>query len=911
MKKQLTILLFIFLIVGGTVIAEDYGYDTVVDFGYDTDKPVGDGNVTYNYITNNYTLNDTAANQVDHNILNNTQGGTIDNSELYHLNFSVYEFVNGISVWLLNNATLWDEAYSWGDHSLEGYLTSESDPIWTSDKNNYYNKSYVYNKTEIDNFDYINSSQALLENQSVIYVEGGVDLYISPTGDDNLDCTLGNECATPTRLVQEMARYRSDEAITGNIADGTYINPDYIADWITIPSYASGEWVIDGNTANPQNVIFDGNDTTPVTGHSIFVNMNRGLDLTIQGITLQNAFSQITFIGEAEIKDMRFLEYRYAVNMYDGAKVKAYGGGSNDLFFNTSVSNGVSFRIRDQCSLYSTADLEMHGNRYGIYMEKGSIAKLEESVNSKFVAVQDTVVSGSVITLDTGSYIEIRMDLDFDGSSTSGTAISITDSNAILGGSYNHNLQNFTGTGWYLGYNSLVQEPVDSTWDYNSIPHPVRMEHTALLQSTDELDSGGIDYFETTLNRGLDERYLRNGTNASLKNLRTNNIMLYTDQEGNNITIHNDTVFNQNVTILGTLFGGSPITISEGIEFTNSSGSKFNSIYSARFGESWSNVPEEFENTLIFDTNLKNQYAMESCHWDNDNSRMMFCLNEGETSRATTIRRSFQIINNITLKEDDSNFTLCEGYSHIDCNTDATGADLGVADDIEAIGSIYADESLNTDGYLNVSKNIYSGDYFVYNSTEGTLGIGVFNSTFRPFDGTNSLDKGVHILNNNPALILEDVNGARTSLQAGVSGKLLIKDEKTNTELLKIGNDNEWLIESESLTVGNGTAELVLIGDNFIENSTRILFCETSYENNCIDLSYNSDNNQLSYYDWTGGTRNPTPLMSIKRDGGRNVAINWELIVGSSSNPINITMFSPDGNEWSCGVNNGGTFSCN
>ena len=42
-----------------------------------------------------------------------------------------------------------------------------------------------------------------------------------------------------------------------------------------------------------------------------------------------------------------------------------------------------------------------------------------------------------------------------------------------------------------------------------------------------------------------------------------------------------------------------------------------------------------------------------------------------------------------------------------------------------------------------------------------------------------------------------------------------------------------------------------------------------------------------------------------------SVEVNGSIIIGSSSSSENITMFSPDGTSYSCGVNNGGTFTCN
>ena len=39
------------------------------------------------------------------------------------------------------NSDQWNEAFSWGDHTLAGYLTTETDPVWTSAQENYQTKS--------------------------------------------------------------------------------------------------------------------------------------------------------------------------------------------------------------------------------------------------------------------------------------------------------------------------------------------------------------------------------------------------------------------------------------------------------------------------------------------------------------------------------------------------------------------------------------------------------------------------------------------------------------------------------------------------------------------------------------------------------------------------------------------------
>lgn len=149
--------------------------------------------------------------------------------------------------------------------------------------------------------------------------------------------------------------------------------------------------------------------------------------------------------------------------------------------------------------------------------------------------------------------------------------------------------------------------------------------------------------------------------------------------------------------------------LGDGINFQGKFGKDIFSFYTSHAGIG--DVPEAFDDSLILQTDdISNPYNMEFCWWDNENEIMTFCSNEGAPNRATTFRRSFQIVGNVTDKENDMNFTLCEGNNYVDCNTDETGADLLVQDDIEAGGSIYSNESIQSNSlkgnYINGEANL-------------------------------------------------------------------------------------------------------------------------------------------------------------------------------------------------------------
>lgn len=89
---------------------------------------------------------------------------------------------------------------------------------------------------------------------------------------------------------------------------------------------------------------------------------------------------------------------------------------------------------------------------------------------------------------------------------------------------------------------------------------------------------------------------------------------------------------------------------------------------------------------------------MQECFWDENTKTMQMCISGAYLSgRATTISRSVQIVGNTTNKVVNENFTLCEGNNYIDCESDITGADLLVEDDIESMGSIFSQENITAD----------------------------------------------------------------------------------------------------------------------------------------------------------------------------------------------------------------------
>ena len=155
-----------------------------------------------------------------------------------------------------------------------------------------------------------------------------------------------------------------------------------------------------------------------------------------------------------------------------------------------------------------------------------------------------------------------------------------------------------------------------------------------------------------------------------------------------------------NFKIKGILKGNEPLKVEESLSFLDSSGMEEFSYYIAQSSKNYSKVPTAFNDSLIIQKSVaSNPNDMQVCFWDDEHSIMTFCVNEGAPFRATTIRRSLQIVGNTGVKENDENFTLCEDTNYVDCSTDTTGADLFVQDDIEA-QSIYANENMTAQYFI-------------------------------------------------------------------------------------------------------------------------------------------------------------------------------------------------------------------
>lgn len=104
-------------------------------------------------------------------------------------------------------------------------------------------------------------------------------------------------------------------------------------------------------------------------------------------------------------------------------------------------------------------------------------------------------------------------------------------------------------------------------------------------------------------------------------------------------------------------------------------------------------LPPAFINTLIFETiALNNPNKMEIAFWDRENRRPSLVLNQGAPGRASLFERSLIIGARKGIKALDGNYTLCNDFPNLLCDASLYGADLGIENNLEVLGIVYANQ---------------------------------------------------------------------------------------------------------------------------------------------------------------------------------------------------------------------------
>lgn len=152
-----------------------------------------------------------------------------------------------------------------------------------------------------------------------------------------------------------------------------------------------------------------------------------------------------------------------------------------------------------------------------------------------------------------------------------------------------------------------------------------------------------------------------------------------------------DIVLPGDLSVTGDIDAKSPIGVGGGLNL-HGSGEYFKILVSGVHPNN-PGLPSAFDNTLVFETiSLDNQYKMEMAFWDRENARPSLVLNQGAPNRASLFERSLIVGARKGVKALDGDYTLCNDFPNLLCDTSLYGADFGVENDLEVLGIIYVDQ---------------------------------------------------------------------------------------------------------------------------------------------------------------------------------------------------------------------------
>lgn len=205
----------------------------------------------------------------------------------------------------------------------------------------------------------------------------------------------------------------------------------------------------------------------------------------------------------------------------------------------------------------------------------------------------------------------------------------------------------------------------------------------------------------------------------------------------NTTRINNYLEISQDVNVTGNITHHRPVEIRDEIVLTIFNGTIHNDAFhifvsndASREQENHKGLTNATNNSLIFyTTNLANIYKMGYMFFDDVSNRSDLVISQGGVNRSSIFDRSLQIGKSLANAPMDENYTLCQGYNYIDCNSPLTGADLGVEDGIEAKGSIYAQGNMTADKYFGDGSQLSN---IANCSGDGSCELIVYDSEVNP-----------------------------------------------------------------------------------------------------------------------------------------------------------------------------------
>ena len=205
-----------------------------------------------------------------------TEGYLTTESDPVFLAHEAYNITTG-------STTNWQTAFDWGNHADEGYLTSytESDPIWVASSTNY------YTKTEADaNYDSLGQATSTMTDHTSTYNHANYDTAYGWGDHDGLYDTLGQATST---LASHTSTYNHDNYDTfyntpsNRITDGDHLS------WVTNTLNVDDDWwdSLADMTLATGNVYVGNGSNNPEATSTIFVTEEKvGFGTTTPAYTL-------------------------------------------------------------------------------------------------------------------------------------------------------------------------------------------------------------------------------------------------------------------------------------------------------------------------------------------------------------------------------------------------------------------------------------------------------------------------------------------------------------------------------------------------------------------------------------------------------------------------------------------------
>lgn len=340
-------------------------------------------------------------------------------------------------------------------------------------------------------------------------------IYVATTGND----TTGDGSQNfPYRTIQkglnEASAILNNSKVVVQVANGTY------EEKLTVPVSMSGILRIEGNEANPRNVVIDANDMLDFTRGGIH-HVNSGCTLEINGVMLTRSAIAVWCISTQVLFYAVVIEnVLFGVignsNAFIDFPVSAAtpttiecNGTSGSL--GISVANNTTLAIQQPISITNTAfgmSVGLSSQFYSFHAGTMSVT-FNGSANFAGVSIRNNSSSfiGGAIDFDGGVVRSANRGLEVNDSyCTVLNNVQLQFANSRFGAMTNSGGRLMAGT---------------TNWTYTNVTTPIQIDYDSIYSTNNDFNSGGLAFSGFTgQSYGYDKRYIRH-TSTSYASLTT------------------------------------------------------------------------------------------------------------------------------------------------------------------------------------------------------------------------------------------------------------------------------------------------------------------------------------------------------------------------------------------------------